>query len=100
MLLTVRRTFREGLGRPLGELLDEFEALRLDSLARLVGLQLGAEELALEGAQPALGSVSAHQLVATWTAHDLGHLLQINRVMAKRLKDAVGPRAEYLSVMR
>ena len=35
-----------------------------------------------------------------WAAHDLAHLVQINRVMAKRYKDEVGPWAAYLSVMK
>jgi len=49
---------------------------------------------------PALGLVTLRQLLATWTAHDLGHILQITRVMAKRYREEVGPWAEYLSVMR
>jgi hypothetical protein len=44
--------------------------------------------------------VTVRQLIATWTAHDMGHILQISRVMAKRYKPEVGPWAQYLSVMR
>jgi hypothetical protein len=40
---------------------------------------------------PELGLVRARQLLATWTAHDLAHVLQISRVLAKQLQDDVGP---------
>jgi hypothetical protein len=56
--------------------------------------------LELQGMHPGLGIVTARQLMATWTAHDLGHLLQISRVMAKRYMQEVGPWAAYLPVMK
>ncbi|WP_321476412.1 DinB family protein [uncultured Paludibaculum sp.] len=89
-----------GQDRPLVELLDEFSALRRANLARLRALELQPEQLALHGAHPALGPVTLRQLLATWTAHDLAHLVQVTRVMAKRYKQEVGPWAEYLSVMK
>jgi hypothetical protein len=49
---------------------------------------------------PAFGPVRLRQLLATWTAHDLAHILQISRTMAKRLREDVGPWAQYLSVMQ
>ncbi|BDC51797.1 hypothetical protein F183_A41120 [Bryobacterales bacterium F-183] len=81
----------------LDELLDEFAGLRAASLARL---KVAPEDLEREGTHPALGRVTLGQLIATWTAHDMAHLLQIYRVMARRYRDEVGPWAEYLSVMR
>jgi len=86
--------------KPLAELLDEFGALRSNSLRRLRELDLQSAQLELQGMHPALGLVTLRQLLATWTAHDLGHILQITRVMAKRYRGEVGPWAEYLSVMR
>lgn len=86
--------------RPIGELLDEFGALRRENLERLRAMQLQPAQLELMGMHPALGAVTLRQLLATWTAHDLAHLLQISRVMAKRLRADVGPWAEYLSVMK
>jgi hypothetical protein len=56
-------------------------------------------QLELKGKHPELGPVTVRQLLATWTAHDLAHLLQVSRTMAKRYKEEVGPWAEYLSVM-
>ncbi len=85
---------------PLGTLLDEFRALRAGNLAQLRELRLTDAQLALQGTHPAFGLVTARQLLATWTAHDMAHLLQISRVMAKRYKHEVGPWAAYLSVMK
>lgn len=92
--------FRESNGKSLSVLLDEFSALRRDNLARLRELNLQPEQFELQGTHPAFGPVTVRQLLATWTAHDLGHILQISRVMAKRYRQEVGPWAEYLSVMK
>jgi len=92
--------FAESEKKALGALLDEFGALRRDGLRRLAALDLQPEQLALTGMHPAFGAVTVRQLLATWTAHDLAHLVQINRVMAKRYREEVGPWAAYLSVMK
>lgn len=86
-------------GKPLGELLDRFAELRRRNLAELRGLKLGPAELALTGEHPALGVVTLEQLLATWVVHDLGHMAQIARVMAKQYGAAVGPWQEYLPVL-
>ena len=78
----------------------EFTKRRHDNLVLLRTLDLQPAQLELVGTHPALGRVTLRQLVATWTAHDLAHVLQVSRVMAKRYKEEVGPWAEYLSVMR
>ena len=91
---------RERQDRPLSELLDEFANLRATNLDTLAGWRLTDEQLALEGEHPEFGVVTLRQLLATWVAHDLGHLVQINRVMARQYRDAVGPWRAYLSVMR
>lgn len=89
-----RETFAEG---PLDGMLDEFARLRAGNLAKL---KVTADDLGKEGTHPAFGRVTLSQLLATWTAHDMAHLLQINRVMARRYREEVGPWAEYLSVMK
>jgi hypothetical protein len=92
--------FQESGGKSLTRLLDEFESLRRENLDRLRALDLQAQQLDLQGTHPALGPVTLRQLLATWTAHDLSHIAQITRAMARRYKDDVGPWAEYLSVMK
>ncbi len=90
---------RESEGKSMATLLDEFTALRAANVATLREWSLTAKELALEGEHPALGRVTLAQLLATWVAHDLGHLAQTARVMAKRHRDAVGPWRAYLPVL-
>lgn len=92
--------FRESAGKSLSTLLDEFSALREENLTRLRTLNLQPSQLALQGTHPALGPVTVRQLLATWTAHDLSHIIQVSRVMARRYQQEVGPWAEYLSVMK
>lgn len=91
--------FRESQGKPLAELLDEFAQLRADNVATLEGWHLTGAQLALKGEHPALGPVTLAQLVATWVAHDLGHVAQTARVMAKQYREAVGPWVAYLPVL-
>jgi DinB superfamily len=91
--------FRDSEGKSLGELLDEFERLRAESLRTLTGWRLTNEQLVLEGEHPVFGAVTLRQLLATWTAHDVSHVAQISRVMAKQYRDAVGPWRAYLPIM-
>ena len=92
--------FRDSNGKSLTEMLDEFSSLRRQNLARLRVLDLQPAQLELKGTHSDLGPVTLRQLLATWTAHDLAHLLQVSRTMARRYKQEVGPWAEFLSVMK
>ncbi len=85
--------------RSLPELLELFETLRARNPEKLRSLDIGPEALKLEGAHPELGRVTLRQLLATWVVHDLAHIRQIARVMAKQYGDAVGPWREYLRVL-
>jgi hypothetical protein len=86
-------------GRTLSELLAEFRQLRERNLGELRSLNLTSAQLQLTGEHPAFGSVTLEQLLSTWVAHDLGHIAQITRVMAKQYRDAVGPWEAYLPVL-
>ena len=92
--------FEESEGKSLGELLDEFEALRRENLAKLAALGLGEADLAKTGMHPALGRVTLGELLATWVAHDLDHVVQIARTMAKQYASDVGPWRAYLRVVQ
>jgi hypothetical protein len=91
--------FRESEGKTLTDLLDEFAKVRAENLATLASWRLSDAQLALEGEHPAFGPVTLRQLLATWVAHDLGHIAQTARVMAKQYRDAIGPWRAYLPVM-
>jgi hypothetical protein len=92
--------FEASRGRSLGELLDTFERLRAESLARLAALSLADADLARRGRHPELGVVTLGQHLSTWVAHDLDHLSQTVRVMANRYGETVGPWRVYLSILR
>jgi hypothetical protein len=83
----------------LDDLLDEFARLRAANLTTLAGWRLTDTELALEGEHPEFGVVMLRQLLASWVAHDLGHVAQVARVMAKQYRDAVGPWRAYLPIL-
>lgn len=83
----------------LDEMLGLFRELRTKNLARVRELDLRDERLDLEGTHPELGTVSLRQLLAAWVVHDLAHIRQISRVMAKQYRDAVGPWREYMRVL-
>ena len=91
--------FRESEGKSLAELLDEFARLRAANLATLADWELTDAQLALEGEHPEFGAVTLRQLLATWVAHDLGHIAQVARVMAKQYREAVGPWRAYLPIL-
>jgi hypothetical protein len=95
-----RFAFREkSKGKTCLELLETFETLRRKNLDYLEGLDLRPDQLDLTGTHPELGRVTLRQLLATWTVHDLGHLGQIVRVMAKQYGGEVGPWKEFLSIL-
>ncbi|MEO7271326.1 MAG: DinB family protein [Vicinamibacterales bacterium] len=91
--------FAASTGRTLESLLEEFAALRRQNLIELAGLQLTSADLARRGLHPDLGPVTLGQLLATWVTHDLDHLTQIARVLARQYSDAVGPWRAYLRVI-
>ena len=91
--------FQESQGKSLAELLDELERLRARNLATLDGWHLTDTQLALVGEHPELGPVTMRQLLATWVAHDLGHVAQVARVMARQYREAVGPWRVYLPIL-
>jgi hypothetical protein len=91
--------FVESQGRSLAELLDTFATVRSESLQRLAALGLTDADLSRRGRHPDFGLVALGQHLATWVAHDLGHISQIVRVMARQYTDAVGPWRRYLSVL-
>lgn len=86
-------------GRTLASLLDEFARLREDNLALLRSWTLTDRELDLLGEHPSLGPVTLRQLLAAWVVHDLGHIAQVARVMAKQYTGEVGPWVPFMPVL-
>lgn len=95
-----RFRFREDYrGRSLDDMLEMFRESRAKNLERVRELDLHPEQLDREGTHPELGTVSLRQLLAAWVVHDLAHIRQIARALAKQYRDAVGPWREYMRVL-
>jgi len=90
--------FEESKGKTMTNLLDEFRTARNQNLTILRGIDFTENLLERKGIHPSFGEVTLRQLLATWTTHDLAHLCQITRVMAKQYKEEIGPWVKYFSV--
>ena len=85
--------------RTLESLLEEFAGLRAANLRVVQSWNLSDAQLDLTGEHPRLGPVTLRQLLAAWVAHDLGHVAQVARVMAKQYREEVGPWMPFLPVL-
>lgn len=90
---------RDDPSTPLAARLAEFAELRRRNLDTLRGWDLTAEDLSRRGTHPVLGTVTLGQLLATWSVHDLTHVHQIARTMAKQSHADVGPWTAFLGVL-
>jgi hypothetical protein len=79
-------------------LLAAFAAQRADNLVTLDAL-VQTETLSRRGVHPDFGEVTLGQLLATWVVHDLNHLSQIVKTMAKEYRGAVGPWRAFLPLL-
>ena len=86
--------------QPVRELLEEFDKVRAENVATLRGWNLKEKDLELTGEHPEFGAVTMRQLLATWVVHDLSHISQITRVMARAYTAAVGPWTAYFRVLQ
>jgi hypothetical protein len=62
-------------------------------------MKIGAEDYEKTGQHPALGRVTLKELLATWVTHDLDHIAQVARTMAKQYTTEVGPWEAYITVL-
>ena len=92
--------FAEGTDKTLNQLLEEFITLRKLNIERLRSKNLSQHDFVLKGKHPVFGQVTLSQLLSTWVVHDLNHISQISRVMAKQYKTEVGPWKEYLGILK
>ncbi|MFZ1684037.1 MAG: DinB family protein [Candidatus Zixiibacteriota bacterium] len=92
--------FKDSEGKSLDDLVEEFISLRASNVGRLKSADLTGSDFQKTGIHPEFGEVTLAQLLSAWTAHDLDHISQIARVLAKQHYDAVGPWAAYLRILR
>jgi DinB superfamily len=89
----------ESRGKTLDQLLDEFQKMRTENLKWFGALTLSEVELDKKGMHPGLGEVSLRNLLVTWVVHDLTHIAQVGRVMAKQYREEMGPWPAYFRVL-
>ena len=92
--------YEESKGKTLEQLLDEFAEIRSQNINWLKELPLTEQDLERKGKHPVLGEVTLRNLLSTWVVHDLTHLAQITRVMAKQYKEEMGPWPEFFRILR
>ena len=91
--------YKESKGKSINQLLKKFKKLRKQNLKWLRSLELTEADFDKKGRHPVLGEVTLRQLLATWVIHDLTHIAQVGRVMAKQYKEEMGPWLEFFRVM-
>ena len=91
--------YEESKGKSLQQLLDEFAAIRKENMVWFKALNLTEDDLDKQGLHPVLGDVTLRHLLATWVVHDLTHIAQITRVMAKQYKTEMGPWPEFFRIL-
>ena len=84
----------------IDERIAHFRGIRMENITRLKLLIQTDSQLENEGQHPEFGTVKARELLSTWAVHDLAHLAQMMRVMAKRYKEDVGPWIAYLGILK
>ncbi len=92
--------FEESKGKSLAQLSYEFKILRENNIRHLRSRQLTDKQMELKGVHPAFGEVTLAQLLSAWVVHDLNHIAQISRVMAKQYQAEVGPWIAYLKILQ
>lgn len=81
------------------KLLAFFQQIRKEALTEVDSLNITGEDLAKTASHPVIGTVNLQQLIATWVTHDLAHLVQITRTMARQNKEFVGGFGRYLNIL-
>jgi hypothetical protein len=84
-------------GKSMNDLLDEFSQVRKGNIEKLESLALTEQDFKKTAIHPTIGTVCVANVLSTWVAHDLIHLVQINRVMAKQYKEEIGHFIHFLT---
>ena len=91
--------FQLATGRTIESLLHQFEELRKENIHILLAANLIEDDLRRTAIHPAFGTVTLGQLLASWVVHDMTHIYQISRTIAKQYEVEVGPWKEYLGIL-
>lgn len=91
--------YENSKGKTLQQLLDELSILRAENMRWFRSLNLTEKDFERKGMHPVLGEVTLKNLLATWVVHDLTHISQITRVMAKQYKTEMGPWPQFFRIL-
>ena len=91
--------YEESKGKSLNQLLDDFDAIRKQNMVWFKSLELTESDLDKKSMHPRLGEVTLKNLLSTWVVHDLTHIAQVTRVMAKQYKEEMGPWPEFFRIL-
>jgi len=91
--------YEESKGKTIQQLLYEFEEIRKHNIIWVRSLDLQEPDYDKKGMHPKLGEVTLRNLLAAWIVHDLTHIAQITRVMAKQYKTEIGPWVEFFRIL-
>ena len=92
--------FENSKGKNLEQLLIEFSEIRIANIKKLCDLKITDKDLQKTGIHPTFGEVTLSQHLSTWVVHDLDHISQISRVMAKQYKEQTGPWIAFLKILK
>ncbi|KKB71629.1 MULTISPECIES: DinB family protein [Bacillus] len=90
---------QQNADKTIKELLSEFVKLRRENVETLRRLIQPHTDFEQTGVHPEFGVVKLREQISTWVAHDLTHISQIARVLAKRYQEDVGPWKAYLRIL-
>lgn len=91
--------FEIAKNKPLKDLISDFKRLRENGINEIKAFSLQETDLKKTAIHPKLGEVNLQQLIATWVTHDLTHIAQISRIMAKQNKENVGAFVTFLNIL-
>lgn len=91
--------FEIAKNKPLKDLISDFKRLRENGTNEIKAFSLQETDLKKAAIHPKLGEVNLQQLIATWVTHDLTHIAQISRIMAKQNKENVGAFVTFLNIL-
>jgi hypothetical protein len=92
--------FTDSKGKTIQQLIAEFKTLRAHNIDRLKEAGLTETMLDRTGIHPAFGTVTLRHMLSSWVVHDLSHINQITRVMARQYENEVGPWTEYMTILK
>lgn len=92
--------FQIAAGRTIETLLHQYAELRKENIHILLASEVTIDDLRKTGIHPAFGPVTLGQLLSSWVVHDMTHIYQISRTIAKQYEVEVGPWKEYMGILK